>query len=273
MSGNESMPAKGKIDATSTESAVQAVKKDNTIVTDVALVKKSSENSGNPIIKVEHPLEMNPEDDSLDLTVSVTFKVPNRQVSIDQQLKNHLKEGAKVAINRPMFAFNNKEKVKRKPNGDIPKISVAPIFGSMKPSQTQKKITLQPLKLERMPSFLSQNKAFSPSKWNTSTGISNLISGSPSKSPLKISDRNNNNIQLKETFISKLRSSSPTILVEHKNNEPIEAVVNKENVVSDERYPMSMYISPFHPPRRRPIRRVVAGLKKHSLATKISRKS
>lgn len=223
LNGNDSASAQGQIDAPSKVSPTKAAEENIPIKTKTG-VHETSPNREKPIADIDHPVKMNAEESSVDVTMRISFKIPSvpkQSVPTVRQSKNHRKFNSKVAFIPSMMDFSHEKSVTHKNIENIPKIPVSPTLGGR--IQTNK-LTLQPSNFDNNALLLSPNilGVFSSSKVN-----------SPSNSPLEVLDKNSNSIKCQES----------TKVID---------VSNKENLINKDRYPRSMYISPvFCRPNRR----------------------
>lgn len=214
------------------------------------------------------PVERNVEPLSVDRSLNVIANtvLKSKQHALRKTRKSEPIK-PKVAVLRPTILISRSndmatDGIKRKRNGDehfLDENGNHSVFSRGKQSfATPKKgkIPKQSFFGQRSPQLLPFNsKAFSPSNVNKSRNMSvaEIIEGWPFKHPQN--KPINNELSCKPPMENVVHTCpEPSIASESRNNE-----VNKENVrvnsISDERYPLSMYISPFPIVGRRPIRR------------------
>ncbi|XP_055298197.1 uncharacterized protein LOC129566361 [Sitodiplosis mosellana] len=191
-------------------------------------------------------------------------KVDSTKRKVDSTKRKVDSTKRKVALHRPTILISRSNDVAQVDTHLFDGNPNHVMFASAKPSVTTPKKLIP-----SEPSFLGQKspqlspfkgKAFSPSNVNKSKrlSVSEMIEGWPFKRPQQsvIKDKKLNchqTIEKVENIVHSAKFLETSEPIQHNN-----ADVNKENVpataISNERYPKSMYVSPFTIVGRRPIR-------------------
>lgn len=199
------------------------------------------------------------ENHTLNVTFTITVNVPKNETPIDGSMIQP--KSSNIAVTKPAIDYmkSGNKSTKRVADEHTLKVPKIVVSAHAKPRISPKMIKLQPLALNSKPFGI--NTAFSSSQLNPpKIAMVNALQKTPKNSPLKALP--NGNEKLPSTFNGKqlAKAANALIVKENEENIPTEAVSNGKVPMANERYPKSLYISPFIFGRR-PIRRAAPAVK------------